>query len=91
MIYDTIDYCKTFQEEGILIILDFFKAFDRIEWPFIEYILNLFNFGENFINYIKLCQRNSKSREWPSTIIYSTFTRLSPRGPCFTICIRSMR
>ena len=62
IIYDTIDYCKTFQEEGIFIILGFLKAFDMIEWPFIEYILNLFKFSENFINYIKLCQRNSKSR-----------------------------
>ena len=61
MIYDTIDYCETFQE-GILIILDFSKAFDTIEWPFIDYTLNLLNFGDKFINYIKLCQRNSKSR-----------------------------
>ena len=62
MIYDSIDYCNTFQQEGILIILDFSKAFDTIEWSFIEYCLNLFNFGENFIKFIKLCQRNSKSR-----------------------------
>ena len=53
MIYDTIDYCETFQKEGILIILDFSKAFDTIEWPFIEYTLNLFNFGDKFINFIK--------------------------------------
>ena len=62
MIYDSIDYCETFQQEGILIILDFSKAFDTIEWPFIEYCLKLFNFGEKFINYVKLCQKNSKSR-----------------------------
>ena len=62
MIYDSIDYCETFQQEGILIILDFSKAFDTIEWPCIEYCLNLFNFGKKIINYVKLCQRNSKSR-----------------------------
>ena len=53
---------KHFKNVGILIILDFSKAFDTIEWPFIDYTLKLFNFGENFINCIKLCQRNSKSR-----------------------------
>ena len=62
MIYDVIDYCETFNERGILIILDFSKAFDTIEWPFIEETLKRFNFGETFIELIKLCQVNSKSR-----------------------------
>ena len=62
MIYDIIDYCETFREKGILIILDFSKAFDTIEWPFIEDTLKRFNFGETFIDFIKLCQTNSKSR-----------------------------
>ena len=62
MICDIIDYCGTFREKGILIILDFSKAFDTIEWPFIEDTLKRFNFGETFIDFIKLCQTNSKSR-----------------------------
>ena len=62
MIYDVIDYCETFLEKGILIILDFSKAFDTIKWPFIEESLKRFNFGETFIDFIKLCQTNSKSR-----------------------------
>ena len=35
MVYDTIDYCEAEQKKGVLIILDFSKAFDTIEWTFI--------------------------------------------------------
>ena len=38
------------------------KAFDTIEWPFIEEVFKIFNVGENFINMIKLVQKNSTSR-----------------------------
>lgn len=30
---------------GILLLLDFRKAFDTIEWNFIQQTLSLFNFG----------------------------------------------
>jgi len=30
-----------------LVSLDFRKAFDTLEWPFIKRVLNLFNFGES--------------------------------------------
>ena len=36
MIYDTIDYCENEQQKGLLMILDFSKAFDTIEWNFIK-------------------------------------------------------
>ena len=62
MIYDTINYCEEENKKGLLIILDFFKAFDTIEWPFIEDVFKIFYFGEDFINMIKLFQKNSTSR-----------------------------
>ena len=31
---------------GILLLLDFPKAFDTIEWSFIQYTLNFLNFGD---------------------------------------------
>ena len=76
MIYNVIDYCETFHERGILIILDFSKAFDTIEWPFIEETLKRFNFGETFIELIKLCQINSKFRiekKWTPLFIYISY------------------
>ena len=66
MFYDTIEYCESTNTKGlliiILIILDFSKAFDTIEWAFIEDLLKLFNFGDNFSNMIHLFQHNSTSR-----------------------------
>ena len=62
MVYDTIEYCASHDEPGLLLILDFLKAFDTIEWPFIAEVLRLFQFGDNFINMISLCQVNSTSR-----------------------------
>ena len=46
---------------GIIAIIDFEKAFDTIEWPFLFQTLKAFNFGENFINWIKLLYNNNFS------------------------------
>ena len=73
MVYDTIDHCNTYNKQGLLLILDFSKAFDTIEWPFISQVLTLFNFGENFSDMIRLFQYNSTSpcrTEWVSLRSY---------------------
>ena len=33
--------------------VDFHKAYDMVKWPALEKVLRLFNFGEQFIKYIK--------------------------------------
>ena len=48
--------------DGLLIIVDYTKAFDTIEWNFIEYCLNLFGFGDFITESVKLLQKNSFSR-----------------------------
>lgn len=40
--------------EGLLLILDFEKAFDSVEWNFLLQVLKQFNFGENFISWVKI-------------------------------------
>ena len=40
--------------DGILMFLDFEKAFDLIEWSFLFKTLKQFNFGDNFIKYINI-------------------------------------
>ena len=62
MVFDTIEYCDSHDTPGLLLVLDFSKAFDTIEWKFIKESLELFNFGNNFIEMIKLCQYNSTSK-----------------------------
>ena len=41
------------QNTGILLLLDFRKAFDTVEWDFIQQILNLFNFGSSLKQWAK--------------------------------------
>lgn len=46
---------------GILIALDFCKAFDSLEWPFIMRILDAFNFGSSIKRWISTFYTNVES------------------------------
>ena len=41
------------QRKGLLLLLDFEKAFDSLEWHYIKKVLQKYNFGETFINWFK--------------------------------------
>ena len=43
-----MEYTNQENIPGILVFIDFEKAFDSIEWNFIISCLNKFNFGTNF-------------------------------------------
>ena len=58
IIDDIVSFASQPNQSGIITIIDFEKAFDTIEWPFIYQTLKAFNFGENFINWIKLLYNN---------------------------------
>ena len=60
-IYDLIDYCKLTDTEGVLMMIDFEKAFDSLEWKFLLKTLTKMNFGPSFINWIKLFYTNIES------------------------------
>ena len=46
---------------GYIILLDFQKAFDSIEWPFLIKSLKHFNFGPDFISWIKIIYHDISS------------------------------
>ena len=46
---------------GILLCIDFEKAFDSLEWNFIIKALDIFNFGPNDIQWVKLFYKNITS------------------------------
>ena len=59
---DVIKYANTEKLEGILVSLDFRKAFDTLSRASIKSTLKKFNFGENFISYVlTLLNRSSAS------------------------------
>ena len=55
--------CKTEEENipGILLLLDFEKAFDSLEWNVIEKTLTFLNFGPNIIRWFKTLYNNVSS------------------------------
>ena len=38
---------------GLLVAIDFEKAFDSINWKFLENVLQSFGFGQSFIQWVK--------------------------------------
>ena len=56
-----INHTAAHNISGLLMFLDFEKAFDTVEWSFIWKTLGSFNFGSSLISWIKLCYRNIES------------------------------
>ena len=59
---DILNESKTENTSGLLILVDFEKAFDSISWDFISKILKLFNFSDQTIQVVKSLQKNSVSK-----------------------------
>ena len=53
-IYDFLYYTESHNIPGLLILIDFEKAFDSISWDFIYKDLQYFNFGNYIINWINI-------------------------------------
>jgi len=58
---DIMQYLKSREISGVILQIDFEKAFDSINWAFIEKTLSSFNFGPSFSNWVKVLYKNSKS------------------------------
>ena len=56
--YDILDYAKREKKGGTAIVLDYEKAFDTLSHSYFEEVLKFFGFGENFINWIRICLKD---------------------------------
>ena len=54
LIDSVINFTAAKNIPGLLVFLDFEKAFDTVEWPFIQKTFQHFNFGPSIISWIKL-------------------------------------
>ena len=54
LIQDVIHFTNLTNQKGIAIFLDFKKAFDSVEWSYLNAALELFNFGPDILNWIKI-------------------------------------
>ena len=54
MVYDAIQYCEEANIDGLLLLIDFEKAFDSVSWDFLYKTLDVFNFGSDIKSWIQL-------------------------------------
>ena len=54
LIDDIINYAKLKKLPGIAVFIDFKKVFDSIEWDYLNKILNVFNFKDDFKKWIRV-------------------------------------
>lgn len=54
-------YLEENNKSGLLLLIDFEKAFDSIEWDFITKALQSFNFGNSFCKWFKILYSGAKS------------------------------
>lgn len=52
LILDILDYSEMIEDKGFILFLDFKKAFDTVEHPFMVHTLKAFGFGNCFIKVI---------------------------------------
>ena len=60
-VFDIMDFTAKESIPGLMIFIDFEKAFDSVEWEFLLYCLKSFNFGPNFIHWVQTFYRKIQS------------------------------
>ena len=86
-ISDVMEYTSIQNLPGILTSLDFRKAFDSIEWPFMMKTLDYFNFGNDIKHWIKIFYTNTENAVQNNGFI--TIKRSSTRLPSLPLFVYS--
>ena len=60
-IFDIMEFIDSENIPGILIFIYFRKAFDTLEWHYLFSCVEAFNFGPDFINWVKMFYKNIQS------------------------------
>ena len=58
LVYDIMEYLENKQKPGLLMLIDFEKAFDSISWKFMYNVIEFLGFPSDYINWIKLMNQN---------------------------------
>lgn len=61
LLSDIMEFSDSKKIQGILLFVDFEKAFDTLEWSFILKTLEAFNFGDNFKKWVSVLYNNAQS------------------------------
>lgn len=60
IVYDILHLTEKESIPGLILLVDFEKAFDSVSWKFIYNVLRFFNFGPEFIAWIKILNNDAK-------------------------------
>jgi hypothetical protein len=55
VVSEVIDYAKKSGKECLIFKVDFEKAYDSVDWGFLDYMLRRFGFGEKWRSWMKAC------------------------------------
>ena len=61
LLNDLMEFTELNKLPGILLFIDFEKAFDTLEWPFIHHALKFLNFGPNICKWISVLYNEVES------------------------------
>ena len=61
LIYDILNYGNEQDKKGLMVLIDFEKAFDTVSWSFIEKCFKFYNFKNDIISWIKTFFNKIKS------------------------------
>ncbi len=61
LLLDLMEFCDTNDEPGIFLFLDFKKAFDSLNWSFVEAVLEKFGVDQIFIEWFQTLYKNPTS------------------------------
>lgn len=61
LVYDVMQYVEDNSSPGLLLLIDFEKAFDSLSWSFIQKTLDFFNFGDSIKRWLHIFYNDIQS------------------------------
>ena len=56
---ETVDYLRKDRVKGVIVKVDYEKAYDSVEWNFLEYMMRRLGFVNKWINWISMCLKSA--------------------------------
>ncbi|GFR60036.1 reverse transcriptase [Elysia marginata] len=57
LVYDILNEAKSSRKRGLIVLVEFEKAFDSVAWSFLNEALQFFNFEENVIEWVNILNK----------------------------------
>jgi hypothetical protein len=64
VVNELVDFAKKAGKSCLILKVDFEKAYDSVEWSFLDYMLGRFGFGEKWKNWIRTCVFGGSMSVW---------------------------